>query len=115
MILLEPAYTITHLMVEIKRRTISLTEFSPSSTHRAFWPGELAQNATSQAQQHNFRVARYPPGTLEPLLKCEPKDLSEEEFYSIRRVIIGSRRDTRHAGRAQARMATASSPEVTMR
>ena len=25
MILLEPAYTITHLMVEIKRRTISLT------------------------------------------------------------------------------------------
>jgi hypothetical protein len=36
------------------------------------------------------RIARYPPGTLEPLLKCEPKDLSEEEFYSIRRVIIGS-------------------------
>jgi hypothetical protein len=63
----------------------------------------------------NVRIARYPPGTLEPLLKCEPKDLSEEEFYSIRRVIIGSRRDTRHAGRAQARMATASSAEVTMR
>jgi hypothetical protein len=44
MILLEPANKITHCNVEIKRRTISLTGFSETST-------ELAEN--------NFRIAGY--------------------------------------------------------
>src|SRR5277367_689061 len=59
MILLEPANKITHFNVEIKRRTISLTGFSPSATHRTFSTGELAQNATLQAQRDSFRIAGY--------------------------------------------------------
>jgi hypothetical protein len=48
MILLQPANTITHFNVEIKRRTISLAEFSVTSALPGFPTRELNENPALQ-------------------------------------------------------------------